>query len=162
MVDARSAEIYQCMDVINEEAESHWRAVEVTIPKGFTDPWVRTFGTYRPEDDDKDFMCDPHVNPTFNANDLKCYRDKSFPLEDRVDDFQMCLVIDVDMHKIFYHLGATPAPIGNVPEKAAYSSYDGDGSIWWENGGRFVWFVGLCSFGHSRNNQKARTAPLSS
>eukprot|EP00973_Karenia_brevis_P006852 929708-Karenia_brevis.AAC.1 len=62
MVDARSAEIYQCMDEISEEAESHWRAVEVTIPQGFTDPWV---------------------NPTFNANDLKYYRDKSFPLEDR-------------------------------------------------------------------------------
>eukprot|EP00973_Karenia_brevis_P043549 6034444-Karenia_brevis.AAC.1 len=63
-------------------------------------------------------MCDSHVNPTSNANDLKCYCDKSFPLEDRVDDFQMCLVIDVDMGKIFRHLDATPAPRSNKSEKA--------------------------------------------
>eukprot|EP00973_Karenia_brevis_P014747 2013677-Karenia_brevis.AAC.1 len=89
------------MDEINQEAESHWRAVEVTVAPGFTDPWVRHFGTYRPEDDDIDFMTDPQVIPTFNANDLKCYRDKSFPLEDHVDDFDFRLVINVDMDRIF-------------------------------------------------------------
>eukprot|EP00973_Karenia_brevis_P073975 10281314-Karenia_brevis.AAC.1 len=59
MVDARNMEIHIIMDEINEEAESHLRAVQVTIPQGFTDPWLRNFGTYRPEDDDIDFMCDP-------------------------------------------------------------------------------------------------------
>eukprot|EP00973_Karenia_brevis_P021015 2890259-Karenia_brevis.AAC.1 len=63
-------------------------------------------------------MCDPKLTPTFNANDLKCYRDKCFPFEDCVDDFEMCFVIDVDMGKIFRHLGVTPAPISNEPEKA--------------------------------------------
>eukprot|EP00973_Karenia_brevis_P032076 4425224-Karenia_brevis.AAC.1 len=71
MADARNMEMQIIMDEINEEAESDWRAVEVTIPQGFTDPRVRHFGTYRPEDDDIDFMCDPLVIPTFNENDLK-------------------------------------------------------------------------------------------
>eukprot|EP00973_Karenia_brevis_P002542 346826-Karenia_brevis.AAC.1 len=74
---------------------------------------------YRPEDDDKDFMCDHQANPTFNPIDLRGYRDKSFPLEDREDDFEMCLVIDVDMDKIFPHLGGTPTPLGIVPDAKA-------------------------------------------
>eukprot|EP00973_Karenia_brevis_P070660 9822973-Karenia_brevis.AAC.1 len=88
MLQARSMEIQSIVDEINEEAERHWRVVEVTIPQGFTDPWAKILGTYRPEDDDKDVMCDAHVNPSFNESDLKFYRDKSFPLEDRVDEFE--------------------------------------------------------------------------
>eukprot|EP00973_Karenia_brevis_P017196 2361280-Karenia_brevis.AAC.1 len=58
MVDARNAEIYQCIDEINEEAESPWRAIKVTVPQGFIDPWAGVLGMYRPADDDKDFMRD--------------------------------------------------------------------------------------------------------
>eukprot|EP00973_Karenia_brevis_P006009 818012-Karenia_brevis.AAC.1 len=67
-------------------------------------------------------MCE--VNPPFDENDLKCYRrDKSFPLEDRVDDFGMCLVINVEMDKIFQHLGGTPTPLGITPDGTALVSH---------------------------------------
>eukprot|EP00973_Karenia_brevis_P082060 11377655-Karenia_brevis.AAC.1 len=56
-------------------------------------------------------MCDPQVNPPFNEDDRKCYVDKSFRLKDRVDSYEICLVIKLQMGKIFKHLGGTPAPL---------------------------------------------------
>eukprot|EP00973_Karenia_brevis_P049544 6874414-Karenia_brevis.AAC.1 len=72
-----------------------------------------------PEDEYLGFMCESHVNPPFDENDLKCFLDTRFPLEDHVDDFEMCLVINMEMEKIFKHLGGTPTPPGTTPSEEA-------------------------------------------
>eukprot|EP00973_Karenia_brevis_P075791 10529706-Karenia_brevis.AAC.1 len=66
----RNSSVFRVIDEINKEAESYWRAIEVTVPESFKDPWERDFGQYRPEDDDLDGICDPQVNPSFEEDDL--------------------------------------------------------------------------------------------
>eukprot|EP00973_Karenia_brevis_P027831 3834679-Karenia_brevis.AAC.1 len=70
-------EIQIIIDGINEEAESRWRAVEVMIPEGLTDPWVKALGTYRPGDDDKDF----HVRFSSKSN-RQCKRPQVLPRQE--------------------------------------------------------------------------------
>eukprot|EP00973_Karenia_brevis_P020995 2887732-Karenia_brevis.AAC.1 len=60
---------------------------------------------YRPEDDSIRQMCDLQVSPPFYQIDVQRYVDKTFPREDRVDDHEHCLVINVEMEKIFTNLG---------------------------------------------------------
>eukprot|EP00973_Karenia_brevis_P091618 12408359-Karenia_brevis.AAC.1 len=66
----RNTPVLQAVDEINLEAATFWRAIEVTFPEGFKDPWARDFGSHRPEDDHLGFICDLAVQPSFEEEDL--------------------------------------------------------------------------------------------
>eukprot|EP00973_Karenia_brevis_P054420 7561802-Karenia_brevis.AAC.1 len=65
------------------EANNYWRAIEVTLPEGFVDPWQATLGDYMPEDDCIEYMCGYQMQPSFNARDLEFYVDDHFLLDSR-------------------------------------------------------------------------------
>eukprot|EP00973_Karenia_brevis_P052898 7352032-Karenia_brevis.AAC.1 len=114
MVDmTRNTPVSKAIDEINLDAESFWRAIEVTVPDGFKDPWERI-----PAHTDLRMPPSSSSAIRLSSHLLKrkissaCYVDKHFPLEERVDQYHMGLVVNLQMEKIFKLLRGTPAPPG--------------------------------------------------
>eukprot|EP00973_Karenia_brevis_P038046 5245698-Karenia_brevis.AAC.1 len=60
---ARNAVLIQARQTIQIQADDQWRAIEVTAPDGFVEPWQDRLGDYDPEHECYEYMCGDHVIP---------------------------------------------------------------------------------------------------
>eukprot|EP00973_Karenia_brevis_P056163 7810621-Karenia_brevis.AAC.1 len=62
----RNAALIQARQSIEIQAENQWRALEVTVPDGFVNPWRQRLGDYDPADECLKYMCADHIDPPFD------------------------------------------------------------------------------------------------